>query len=182
MSVEDLTAGWDTSALQPQVWTPWPTMEPTHMPTAVAELLNTGVDLLSPSFDSLVGVVLIAAALVLASAGGIGGGGILVPLFILVLRWTPRYAIPLSNVTILAGGLCNTWVNLMKRHPNPKANRPMIVSCSGALEISSRLSACYVLAFISLSLSLALPLPLAHSLSFATLSHATDHHRCVGGA
>jgi hypothetical protein len=128
MSTEDLTAGWDMSALQQPVWTPWPTMEPTQMPTVAAGLIHSGVDLLSPSPESLFGLFLIAAALVLASAGGIGGGGILVPLFILVLRWTPRYAIPLSNVTILAGGLCNTWVNLMKRHPNPKANRPMIVS------------------------------------------------------
>jgi hypothetical protein len=33
--------------------------------------------------------------------GGIGGGGILVPLFIIVLQFEPKHAIPLSNVTIL---------------------------------------------------------------------------------
>ena len=35
------------------------------------------------------------------STGGIGGGGILVPLYILVLGMDAKHAIPLSNFTIL---------------------------------------------------------------------------------
>ena len=73
-----------------------------------------------------VALFVIALALLLASAGGIGGGGILVPLFIMAFGWTPRYAIPLSNITIFAGGLMNTLVNFQKRHPN--VDRPLIVS------------------------------------------------------
>jgi len=92
------------------------------------EAVSTGTDLSDASPEAMLGIMLISAALVLASAGGIGGGGILVPLFILVLHWSPRYAIPLSNITIFAGGIMNTCVNFGKRHPNPKANRPMIVS------------------------------------------------------
>ena len=86
---------------------------------------SNAVDLSDASPAAMMGIILISAALVLASAGGIGGGGILVPLFILVLHWSPRYAIPLSNITIFAGGIMNTCVNFGKRHPT--ANRPMIV-------------------------------------------------------
>jgi len=34
-------------------------------------------------------------------AGGIGGGGLLVPIYIMILEFGPKYAIPLSSVTIL---------------------------------------------------------------------------------
>mmetsp|Transcript_127 Transcript_127/g.132 ORF Transcript_127/g.132 Transcript_127/m.132 type:complete len:584 (+) Transcript_127:78-1829(+) len=82
------------------------------------------VDLTEPSLEMIVGLVVTVLALMIASAGGIGGGGILVPIFILLLRWSPRYAIPLSNITILGGAIMNTGVNLSKRHP--LANRPLI--------------------------------------------------------
>jgi uncharacterized membrane protein YfcA len=85
-----------------------------------------GVNLTEPSSSSFFAIFVISLALLLASAGGIGGGGILVPIFLLVLRWRPSYAIPLSNITICAGGIMNTIVNWGKRHP--KANRPLIVS------------------------------------------------------
>ena len=87
---------------------------------------HMGIDLTTPSAPMAVALFVIALALLLASAGGIGGGGILVPLFIMAFGWTPRYAIPLSNITIFAGGLMNTLVNFQKRHPN--VDRPLIVS------------------------------------------------------
>ena len=87
---------------------------------------NQGIVLTSPSASMAAALCVIALALLLASAGGIGGGGILVPLFIMAFGWTPRYAIPLSNITIFAGGLMNTAVNIQKRHP--LADRPLIVS------------------------------------------------------
>ena len=37
--------------------------------------------------------------LMIAAGGGIGGGGILVPIYILVLGFSPKHAIPLSNIT-----------------------------------------------------------------------------------
>lgn len=83
-----------------------------------------GVDLTDPSPEMCVGLVVTILALVIASAGGIGGGGILVPIFILLLKWSPRYAIPLSNITILGGAIMNSAVNLSKRHP--LANRPLV--------------------------------------------------------
>jgi uncharacterized membrane protein YfcA len=44
-----------------------------------------------------------------------GGGGILVPIFILVMGFNPKYAIPLSNVTILGGSIMNMVMNVSKR-------------------------------------------------------------------
>ena len=70
------------------------------------------------------GTVLITLGLLVAASGGIGGGGILVPLFILVFQFKPRYAIPLSNFCILGSSITNMVLNLPKRHPT--ANRPLV--------------------------------------------------------
>ncbi|CAM9756197.1 unnamed protein product, partial [Choristocarpus tenellus] len=75
------------------------------------------------SWDVL-GVGLAMIGLMIAAAGGIGGGGILVPLYILVLQFDPKHAIPLSNITIFGGAITNTLLNLSKRHPD--ADRPLV--------------------------------------------------------
>ena len=62
--------------------------------------------------------------LLYSQGGGIGGGGVLVPLYILVMGFHPREAIPLANVTIFGGAIANTILNIPKRHP--KADRPLI--------------------------------------------------------
>lgn len=72
----------------------------------------------------LAGVGLACVGLMIAAAGGIGGGGILVPLYILVLQFHPKHAIPLSNITIFGGAITNTVLNLSKRHPD--ADRPLV--------------------------------------------------------
>ncbi|KAL9183717.1 hypothetical protein ACHAXT_004573 [Thalassiosira profunda] len=77
---------------------------------------------LQPS--DVVGFLLAALGLIIAAGGGIGGGGILVPIFILVLGFMPKHAIPLSNVTVFGGAIANTLRNARKRHP--LADRPLI--------------------------------------------------------
>ncbi len=62
--------------------------------------------------------------LMIAAGGGIGGGGVLVPIYILVMDFSPKHAIPLSNITILGGALANTILNVPKRHP--LADRPLV--------------------------------------------------------
>lgn len=57
-------------------------------------------------------------------SGGIGGGGVLVPLYILVLGFDPKSAIALSNVTILGAAISNVTLAAMRRHPN--VDRPLI--------------------------------------------------------
>lgn len=72
----------------------------------------------------MAGVGLACIGLMIAAAGGIGGGGILVPLYILVMGFDPKHAIPLSNITIFGGAITNTVLNLSKRHPD--ADRPLV--------------------------------------------------------
>jgi uncharacterized membrane protein YfcA len=71
-----------------------------------------------------IGTFLIIIGLMIAASGGIGGGGIIVPLLILVFGFSPKKAIPLSNFTILGSSLMNMLMNLSKRHPH--ADRPLI--------------------------------------------------------
>ena len=62
--------------------------------------------------------------LMIAAGGGIGGGGMLVPIYVLVLGFTPKFAIPLSNITVFGGAVTNYCMNLSKRHPD--ADRPLV--------------------------------------------------------
>jgi len=70
------------------------------------------------------GFILATMGLMIAAGGGIGGGGILVPIYILVMGFSPKHAIPLSNITVFGGALANTILNTRKRHPF--ANRPLV--------------------------------------------------------
>ena len=70
------------------------------------------------------GFGLAVLGLMVAAGGGIGGGGILVPIYTLVFGFSPKHAIPLSNVTVLGGAMANTLLNWPKRHP--LADRPLM--------------------------------------------------------
>ena len=63
--------------------------------------------------------------LLLAAGGGIGGGGILVPIYILILDFPVKHAIPLASSTVLGGSIANNILNAPKRHPN-HPRRPLI--------------------------------------------------------
>jgi uncharacterized membrane protein YfcA len=71
-----------------------------------------------------VGIYLATTGLLIAAGGGIGGGGFLVPIYILILGFAPKHAIPLSNITVFGGAVANTLLNIKKRHP--QADRPLI--------------------------------------------------------
>lgn len=70
------------------------------------------------------GTVLIGVGSMIAASGGIGGGGMLVPLLMLIFEFSPKYAIPLSNFTIVGSSITNIVLNLVKRHPD--ADRPLV--------------------------------------------------------
>ena len=70
------------------------------------------------------GTFLVGLGSMIAASGGIGGGGMLVPLLILVFDFHPKYAIPLSNFTIVGSSITNMWMNLSKRHPD--VDRPCV--------------------------------------------------------
>jgi putative Ca2+/H+ antiporter (TMEM165/GDT1 family) len=70
------------------------------------------------------GFLLASMGVTLAAGGGIGGGGIVVPIYIIVMQFPPREAIPLAVVTVVGGALGTTIVNSTRRHP--MADRPLI--------------------------------------------------------
>ena len=63
--------------------------------------------------------------LLLAAGGGIGGGGILVPIYILILDFPVKNAIPLASITVLGGAIANNLLNMRKVHPD-HPERPAI--------------------------------------------------------
>jgi len=70
------------------------------------------------------GLAAAIGGLMIAAGGGIGGGGMLVPIYVLVMGFKPKFAIPLSNMTVLGGAITNVSMNAFKRHP--LADRAMV--------------------------------------------------------
>ncbi|RLN63811.1 hypothetical protein BBJ28_00019443, partial [Nothophytophthora sp. Chile5] len=64
--------------------------------------------------------------LAVASAGGVGGGTILVPSMVIMLGFDIKRAAPISNLAIVGGAVANAWFNVRKRHP--AVDRPLIDS------------------------------------------------------
>ncbi|EQC36263.1 hypothetical protein SDRG_06368 [Saprolegnia diclina VS20] len=54
---------------------------------------------------------------IVSSGGGLGGGGLLVPLYIIVLGMTSHDAIPLSKATIFGSAIASMLLNSRKTHP-----------------------------------------------------------------
>jgi len=65
-----------------------------------------------------IGLVIGALSIFISAAGGIGGGGILLPNFILIMGLDAKMAIPLTNITVLGGAISNVLFNIFKRHPD----------------------------------------------------------------
>lgn len=70
------------------------------------------------------GIIFTIIGLLVAASGGIGGGGILVPILILIFEFSPKHAIPLSTFTIVGSSITNMVLNITKRHPH--ADRPLV--------------------------------------------------------
>ncbi|CAI5711613.1 unnamed protein product [Hyaloperonospora brassicae] len=64
-------------------------------------------------------------ATVLAAGSGLGGGGLLVPMYIILMRLSAHEAVPLSKATIFGGAIASFLVNVRKRHPLV-LHRPLI--------------------------------------------------------
>lgn len=63
------------------------------------------------------GMILIIIVSALANAGGIGGGAVIVPLYMYMFYYTVGEAIPLSKATIFAGAIVNIFLIINKRDP-----------------------------------------------------------------
>ena len=78
------------------------------------------------SARDFLGLGAIFLANTVANKSGIGGGGIMIPILILVLRFSSIQAVALSNLAVLAGASTNLYSNLNKRHPDKALNRPLV--------------------------------------------------------
>jgi hypothetical protein len=72
----------------------------------------------------VVGFMLASLGATLGSSGGIGGGGLVVPCYIIAIGLKPKQAFPLGSVTVLGGSIASLILNLRRRHP--LADRPII--------------------------------------------------------
>ncbi len=66
------------------------------------------------------GAILIIIVSAVANAGGIGGGAILIPIYVFSFDYTIGDSIPLSKATILAGAVVNILMTFNDRHPKDK--------------------------------------------------------------
>ena len=60
----------------------------------------------------------------IAAGGGLGGGGVFVPIYILILNYPPKFAAALSQATIFGGSIVNLIMNMRKHHPT-REHRPL---------------------------------------------------------
>ncbi|GAX25508.1 hypothetical protein FisN_12Lh044 [Fistulifera solaris] len=72
----------------------------------------------------ILGLSVASMALTLGATGGIGGGGVVVPVYILVMGLPLKVAVPIGAVTLLGASLGCTLLNWTRRHP--LADRPLI--------------------------------------------------------
>ena len=75
-------------------------------------------------FADYAGIVCTSLSIILSIGGGIGPGAILVAVFIIVMDFQPKVAIPLSCITGLGVTFLSTLMNMRKRHP--LSDRPLI--------------------------------------------------------
>eukprot|EP00884_Botryococcus_braunii_P020922 jgi/Botrbrau1/7513/Bobra.0019s0004.1 len=76
------------------------------------------------NWRDILNVMFAAISAFIAASAGLGGGGVLVPLFLLILGFKTHVAVALSNITIVAGALVNLFFNLGKRHPH--SEKPLV--------------------------------------------------------
>ncbi|GMF67077.1 unnamed protein product [Phytophthora fragariaefolia] len=99
------------------------------LPTARADSSSSSDDDDVPSLSEMdtydaLAIAFMVVGLAVSSAGGVGGGVIMVPAMVLIMSFDIKRATPISNVAILGGAVANAWFNLRKRHPH--VDRPLI--------------------------------------------------------
>jgi Predicted permeases len=69
-------------------------------------------DMWPPTLIEILAYILIFAFSNLSNATGIGGGGVLIPLLILLMNFPAHNAIPLSKAIIFGGAIVSVFLNL----------------------------------------------------------------------
>ena len=73
-----------------------------------------------PTLLEAFGILSILVVTIASSASGIGGGGIIVPLSIIILQFEAKQAIALSNGLIFANGTTKSIISMFRSHPTIK--------------------------------------------------------------
>ena len=84
------------------------------------------------STAEMLGILAIAIGSALSNAGGIGGGGLLIPILLILLGFVAHEAIPISKLMIFTGALTSFFLGFRQKHPTRDAitidyNVPMIL-------------------------------------------------------
>ena len=69
------------------------------------------------SFSEIIGLFFILIGSALSNAGGIGGGGLLIPILLLLLNFYTHEAIPISKLMIFTGAITSFILGFRQRHP-----------------------------------------------------------------
>lgn len=67
--------------------------------------------------ETILGFFVASLAIGLGASSGTGGGGTLVPIYILIIGLPIQVAIPIGAVTVLGGAIASTSLNWTRRHP-----------------------------------------------------------------
>lgn len=66
-------------------------------------------------------MVLILLTSALSNAGGVGGGGLVIPILLLMFKFYTHEAIPISKLTIFTGAITSFLLGFKQKHPYRKA-------------------------------------------------------------
>jgi uncharacterized membrane protein YfcA len=69
------------------------------------------------TFPEIIGLMFILVGSALSNAGGIGGGGLLIPILLLMLKFYTHEAIPISKLMIFTGAVTSFILGFRLRHP-----------------------------------------------------------------
>lgn len=89
-------------------------------------------EFLPPATQEIVGVFMIILGSALSNAGGIGGGGLLVPILILLLKFNTHEAIPISKLMIFTGSITAFLMGMRNKHPY-RNGIPLDLNIAGVL-------------------------------------------------
>lgn len=116
--------------------------------------------MLAPEF---VGIFVLSALIGMANVGGIGGGGMTVPLVAICWGFSTKQSIAISGCTIFIGAIVRFFYSYDKKHPEKKATQidygivivmlPLVV-CGGSVGVLVNLA--FAPAYLTLTLTLLL--------------------------
>lgn len=69
------------------------------------------------TFDTILGLIFVVFGSALSNAGGIGGGGLLIPILLLIFKFYTHEAIPISKLMIFSGAVTSFVLGFKQKHP-----------------------------------------------------------------